>query len=408
MSTGDIPFIAPMKIKYLESIFVTDGRRGGVALLFLVSLSLIALTSSFGQLKTQRRVTGLQPGAAAEGSRVTLLADAPLNDYEGFRRGDRFYVKIPRADLMTGVPQFRADGFESVQVQKGGENLIVSFKLQPGASARIDQYGNRLDVVFSAPNRSSYNTTASSGTPGTTRQTSSDRGPDAAGPMPPGGSSASGERIVSDTYGSRGQSGTAFNSRFGNSRRAKSTTSSNAAVASASPIPSPATTFSPTPYSNYPPLTTATPAAPSQIAASRSGSSNGDNGRTAIMRWISANRLATLLGALILLSLIVYLATAIRRRNKNAVQAAGAKAKVQPKYSPNEELNELPGTRTNGVLAQQQSTAEPPAVSAFAATASAQDQPWTLTRPTIVSPTAPPDEHREQSTDQEEREVFEL
>ena len=397
-----------MKIKYPKSIFVTDRRRGGVALLFLVCLSLFALTSSFGQLKTQRRVTGLQPGVAAEGSRVTLLADAPLNDYEGFRRGDRFYVKIPRADLMTGVPQFRADGFESVQVQKGGENLIVSFKLQPGATARINQYGNRLDVVFSAPNRSSYNTTASSATPGITSQTSSDRGPDASGSMPPGGWWASGERTVSDTSRSIGQSGNTFNSRFGNARRANSTTSPNAAVASASPIPSPATTFSPTPYSNYPPLTTATPASSSQIAASRSGSSNGDNGRAAIMRWMSANRLATLLGALILLSLIVYLATAIRRRKKSAVQAAGAKAKVPPKYSPNEELNELPGTRTNGTLPQQQSGAEPPVVSAFAAAASAQDQPWVLTRPTIVSPTAPRDEHSEQSTDQEEREVFEL
>jgi hypothetical protein len=400
-----------MKIKYLRSIFATDRRRSGVALLFLVSLSLFALTSSFAQLKTQKRVTGLQPGAAAEGSRVTLLADAPLNDYEGFRRGDRFYVKIPHADFMTGVPQFRADGFESVQVQKGGEDVIVSFKLQPGATARINQYGNRLDVVFSAPNRSSNNTTLSSGI---ARQTSSDWGPDAAGPMP-SGSSAAREGIVSDSFGSVYQGGSTFNQRFGNSRRANASRSGNNftagpnTIAAASPIPSPATTLSPTPYSNYPPLTTVTPASSSQIAvASRSGPSNWDNRRAAVIRWMSANRLATLLGALILLSLILYLATAIRRRKKNAVQAAGAKAKVQPKYSPNEELNELPGTRANGESPHQQNAVEQPAPLASAATASAHDQPWVLTRPTIVSPTAAPEEHSEQSTDQEEREVFEL
>ena len=392
-----------MKIKYLKSLFATDRRRSGVALSFLVCLSLFALTSSFAQLKTQRRVTGMQLGPAAEGSRVTMLADAPLNDYEAFRRGDRFYVKIPVADFMTGLPQFRADGFEGVQVQKAGDGLVVSFKLQPGAAARINQYGNRLDVVFSAPNRSLNNTTASSGTPGTARQTSSDRGSEAAGPIPLG-SLASGERIVS---GSIDQGGSTFNQRFGNSRRKNiSTPGANAAVAAASTIPSPATTFSPAPYTNYAPLTAATPESSSQIA-SRSGSSNGQNGRAVIMKWMSANRMATLLGALILLSLILYLATAFRRRRKNGIRAAGAKTKVQPKYSPNEELGELSGTRANEELPHQQSTAEHPAALASAAATSAY-QPWVLTRPTIVSPTASSDEHSEQSGDQEEREVFEL
>ena len=399
-----------MKIKDLKSIFATGRRRSGVALSFLVCLSLCALTSSFAQLKAQRRVTGMQPGAAAEGSRVTLLADAPLNDYEGFRRGDRFYVKIPRTDFMTGVPQFRANGFESVQVQKGGEDVIVSFKLQPGATARINQYGSRLDVVFSAPNRSSNNTTASSGTSGTTRQTLSDSSSSATGPMPPSGLWAPGDRIVSGSSGSLDQSGSTFNSRFGNSRRKNiSTQGPNPAVAGASPIPSPATAFSPAPYTNNAPLTTAAPASSSQIAAaSRSGSSNGGSRGAAVMRWMSANRLATLLGALILLSLIIYLTTAVRRRQKNGGQGAGAKAKVQPKHSPNEELDELPGPPANEAVPYQQSAAEQPATLASAAAASAQNQPWVLTRPTIVSPKASPDEYSGQSTDQEEREVFEL
>jgi hypothetical protein len=373
-------------------------------------LSLFALTSSFAQLKTQRRVTGLQLGAAAEGSRVTVLADAPLNDYEAFRRGDRFYVKIPLADFMTAWPHFRADGFESVQVQKAGDSLIVSFKLQPGATARVNQYGNRLDVVFSAPIRSSYNlpaisgSTSTSGTPGTARQTSSERGSGAAGPMAPVGSS------TSDSSGSTDQGGSTYNPRFGNSRRRSgnnSTAGPNAAVAAGSPIPSPSTAFSPTPYSNYPPLTTATPALSSQIAvASRSGSSNWENRRGAVMRWMSANRLATLLGALILLSLILYLAAAVRRRKKNAGQAAGARAKVQPKYSPNEELDELRGTRTKEELWHQQSAGEQPA--ALASTeASAQDRPL-LTKPTIVSPTAARDEHKEHNTVRDEREFVEL
>lgn len=121
---------------------------------------------------------------------------------------------------------------------------------------------------------------------------------------------------------------------------------------------------------------------------------------------MSANRLATLLGALILLSLILYLATAIRRR-KNAVQATGAKAKVRPKYSPNE-LDELPGTAANvPVFPKQSATEQPPSAPITAALA--QNQPWVLTNPTIVLPTAAAAaEHTEHRSGQEEREVFEL
>ena len=84
-----IHIIAPMKIKYLKSILAVHRRRVGVALLFLVCLNLAVFSPSFAQLKNQRHVTGLQLGPAAEGSRVTMVADSPLNDYEAFRRGGK-------------------------------------------------------------------------------------------------------------------------------------------------------------------------------------------------------------------------------------------------------------------------------------------------------------------------------
>jgi hypothetical protein len=404
-----------MKIQYLKSLLTIDRRRLGVALSFFACLCL-TLTSSVAQLKTQRRVTGLQLGAAAEGSRVTVVSDSPLNDYEAFRRGDRFYVKIPLADFMSALPHFRADGFENVQVQKVGDSLLVSFKLQPGATARINQYGNRLDVVFSAPNKISSNNTASagsasslignSGTPGSAR---ADRGPDAAGPMPPG-SSASRERFAAvESATDRGD----VNPRYPSSRRSNAsgnnrTAGTNSATAVASPIPSPSTTFSPAPYTSYPTLTTATPVSSSATAASSgSGSSNWSNRKAAVIRWISANRLATLLGGLILLSLIFYFATAILRRKKTAEQAKGAKAKVQPKYSPNEKLDELP----NAAIAReprQPIAVQQPSGSPSSAVAPTREHPTVLTRPTIVSPGASPAEHREHSSEEEEREVFEL
>jgi len=121
---------------------------------------------------------------------------------------------------------------------------------------------------------------------------------------------------------------------------------------------------------------------------------------------MSANRLATLLGALILLSLILYLATAILRRKKNGEQPKTAKAKVQPKYSANEKLDELPGAVAASTPLSRQASAVQPSASPVSS-ASAPAQTPVLTRPTIVSRSASIDEQREHSSD-EEREVFEL
>src|SRR6185295_16274023 len=171
-----IPLIsAPMKTELLKSLILDKKRRNGVALLFCVCLIFFVFTATAAQVRDNKHITAIQLGGAAEGSRVTVVSDSPLIDYEAFRRGDRFYVKIPLADLSAAAPHFRADGFEDVQVQKVGDSQVVSFKLQPGATARVDQRGNRLDVVFSAANRVPQ---LNSGNP------SGDRGRDAVGPIP--------------------------------------------------------------------------------------------------------------------------------------------------------------------------------------------------------------------------------
>jgi hypothetical protein len=389
-----------MKNNYLKSLILENKRRGGVALVFFICLILLVMTPGAAQLRNQRRVTALQLGDAAEGSRVTIVSDSPLNDYEAFRRGDRFYVKIPLADLSSAVPHLRANGFADVQVQRVGDGLIISFKLQPGATARVDQHANRLDVVFSSPNKNAYNNSASR-----------DRGYDAAGPMPPGSALASRDRVLSE--GPVDIGGAAENPRWpnlrANSRKPGNNqpTKANTAVTSPSPGSSPSSIL--TPSTNYPPLTTATPA--SARPASGSSVSGGDR-QAAAWRWVSANRLATLLGVLILVSLILYLATAIRRRQKTAVTAERAKApKVQPKYSPSGELSELSTTGSNEQLPRRDPASQPPsstpssAPARSAATAASQHFPWVLATPTIVSRTAGREEY---SSEEQEREVFEL
>jgi hypothetical protein len=387
---GDLPFIAPMKTKLHKSLNLEKKRRSGVVLLFSVCLVLFVFTSATGQVKNNKHITAIQLGGAAEGSRVTVVSDSPLIDYEAFRRGDRFYVKIPTADLSAAAPQFRADGFEDVQVQKVGDSQIVSFKLQPGATARVDQRGNRLDVVFSAANRAPLLNT---GNPS-----------DAAGPMP-SDSATSRVQTITGRDGSMRSSDPRWQAfqKANSSKAGNNQVTANLATTSASPSSSPSSILSPGNSSSYQPLSATTPIA--QSSSSPRNSSSGSTGflnwsnRLAVARqWMSANQPVTVLGALILLSLIVFLVIIMRRRQETVAKNKQSKTpKVQPRYSPGSELSEIsdPGPeaqrpRPNSVAPKPVSRPAPAIV---------------LTKPTIISATAGRDE---QIREEEEREVFEL
>jgi hypothetical protein len=421
-----------MKIDFLKTVNFNNQRRGVVVLSFLVCVILVASASAAAQLiKAQKRITALQLGDAAEGARVTIVSDSALNDYEAFRRGDRFYVRIPLADFASIPPSFRADGFEDIQVQKVGDGLLVSFGLQAGASARVDQRWNRLDVIFSAPNRTLRNN-------GSSRMTSGNRNPDVAGPMPPGTATTfspngptygSGQAFgvrdgsVRDGRNPRSPLGPLANtSRGGNNSTVNQSIFGSSAIKSASPFPSPLASPSSvlSPSSSFPPATGATPAtsgtyqptfsaSPTSPVVS-SGTSSWNARRDAAMKWMFANRLATLLAALILLALIVYLVLALGRHRKNQAKAKRLQTpKVQPKvlptseseepsYSPlaNSQPRDFPGVRPG---------AHPVAPSSPSASPVAPDRSWVRTRPSINSPIPSPGDA---SSEEQEREVFEL
>lgn len=106
------------------------------------------------------RVTTLRSSDSPDGSRVALTSDQSLNDYEAYRRGDRFYVKIPPADVPR-AEIVRGRAFADVKVNRAADSTVVSFRLQPGATARVEQRGNKLEVVFKMPGTASspYNST---------------------------------------------------------------------------------------------------------------------------------------------------------------------------------------------------------------------------------------------------------
>jgi len=98
----------------------------------------------------RQHVATLRSSDSPEGSRVALSSDQSLNDYEAYRRGDHFYVKIPAAEVPR-TEALRGRGFADVKAQRSGDSTVVSFRLQPGTTARVEQRSNRLDVVFTVP-----------------------------------------------------------------------------------------------------------------------------------------------------------------------------------------------------------------------------------------------------------------
>ncbi len=348
-ASGNISFIAPMKLKYFKVEILKDRWRCGVVLLELLFLISFATVPGWAQLKNHKRVTALQMSGAAEGSRVTIVSDSALNDYEAFRRGDRFYVRIPLAEFTSALPRFHGDGFEDVQVQKVGSSVIVSFKLQPGAAAHVDQHSNRLDVIFSAPNRMARRnkiTTASNrATSGANAgigafenpQTPQRRERITAGPMPPASLQPYRERVVTKrsserpvTQDRRGQI-----KAVGDSRKSADDKAARAAAAASKPTPTPTVRPSPSPP-GYPALTTDTPPITPAKAANPQALDSSANWRSRInpLQWVSAHRLTTLLAALVLLGLILFLAWSGNPRLKNGVRAKRMRARfLKPKYA---------------------------------------------------------------------------
>lgn len=344
-----------MKLRLLKSRVLEIKRRNHVALLLLAYLTLVVLTQGATQLRNQKRVTALQLGEASEGSRVTIISDGALSDYEAYRRGDRFYVKIPLAELSAAVPHFRADGFEDLQVQRVADGLLISFKLQPGASARVDQRSNRLDVIFSSPTRSSRPDTnvASAAAAEQARQ---ERGRYAAGPVPGGsGLYYRDDTAATVTDANRGRASRSASSQL-NSRSdigrstargdGNSSTGVGKDTAVKKPVPFPTPMLTPATSSGFPPLTIATQT-PTPLSRTNSTSSPNASRGLGVFGWMATNRFATLLGALILLSLAWYVATALRGRRQSTEKPARVKPRskrkilrVPPKFPSEQDQSE--------------------------------------------------------------------
>ncbi|HEX8472548.1 MAG TPA: DUF5916 domain-containing protein [Pyrinomonadaceae bacterium] len=97
---------------------------------------------------TLKRIATLRTIATADGSRVRLTSDVRLDDYNAYRVGDRFNVLIPHSEAAFVKSDIEGQGFSAAVVEQRGDDVLLSFRLQPGATAHVSQNFNRLDVVF--------------------------------------------------------------------------------------------------------------------------------------------------------------------------------------------------------------------------------------------------------------------
>lgn len=81
---------------------------------------------------------------------VTISADSSLSDAVAYKSGDRFVVVVPQAVVASLQSDMQARDFTSFQIEQRGEDLAISFKLNGGAVARLEQRSSALAVVFSS------------------------------------------------------------------------------------------------------------------------------------------------------------------------------------------------------------------------------------------------------------------
>ncbi len=356
------------------------GQRGIVIVAILLIIG-SGIPSTSAQLGSRKRITSLQSGQTASGTRVSVFSDSSLSDYEAFRRGDRFYIKVPLASFEAPKPNLRGDGFEDIQVQRVGDSIVVSFKLQPGANARVDQRSNRLDVYFTTQNKIARSTTpnaeptrtSSNSVPGivtldTARNQQVQRNPNAAGPMPPDTPGGNRPRVATqqpvayredyEPASQRSQSQASSINEPSSRANTRSTETTSSTRSETTPKPeadrvasssNSTTTAIPVPSSTptHQPSTSATPYSPySTRPAVSSNSTNSASGWAKRLdqakQWVSMNRTVAAIGAGGLLGLILLAVALLYRRRRKAPPAKHKKVPgVQPKYSPANELDDL-------------------------------------------------------------------
>jgi hypothetical protein len=104
--------------------------------------------ASFIPQSAQKRIVLLRHNETAEGSRCIVTSDSLLDDYSSYVEGERFLVRLPQTKLLRAHGNPTGRGFADMRVEEKEEDVIISFRLQPGTSVSVNQSFNRLEINF--------------------------------------------------------------------------------------------------------------------------------------------------------------------------------------------------------------------------------------------------------------------
>ncbi|MBC7933129.1 MAG: carbohydrate binding family 9 domain-containing protein, partial [Rubrivivax sp.] len=131
----------------------------------------------------------LSVGEAAEGARVRITSDAPIEGYQTYGEGGKFMLLIPEADATTlSTTGLAGRGLSGVEAQQRGDDALISFKTVEGFAPRVRASFNRLEVVFA----SQQQPVAGGATPSTSNAATPTPTPPASAPLAPAGASTEG------------------------------------------------------------------------------------------------------------------------------------------------------------------------------------------------------------------------
>jgi hypothetical protein len=140
-----------MKRIALGALILLAGITTAIAQTGPQQVALAAATAAASVAGPQpKRLAAIRASETTEGSRVLITSDATLSDYQAYVEGGRFNVLIPTALEPKSQDELRGRGFTDINVERRGEDVMLSFGLERGARARVNQRFNRLEVLFTA------------------------------------------------------------------------------------------------------------------------------------------------------------------------------------------------------------------------------------------------------------------
>ncbi|HVF57286.1 MAG TPA: DUF5916 domain-containing protein [Pyrinomonadaceae bacterium] len=109
-------------------------------------------TSATASTAVRLKRVALRGSETAEGSRVTISSDSPLDGYRAYAAGGQFYVLIPQADAsIMAVEGLSGRAFAGVRSEQQGSDALITFLLRAGgATPRVRASFNRLELTFGA------------------------------------------------------------------------------------------------------------------------------------------------------------------------------------------------------------------------------------------------------------------